>query len=132
MQILAAYFVTAIVFLGLDLVWLGFVARDFYRAQMAHLIAPEFVVAPALAFYVLYIVGVTYFATGPALRSGNWQDAIVPAALFGLVAYATYDLTNWAVLRDWPAKLALIDMAWGMALTALASSVGAFVALRLK
>lgn len=132
MQFVVAYAVTAIVFLAIDLVWLGLVARDYYRVQMAHLIAPDFAALPAIAFYVLYIFGVTYFATSTALRSGMWQDAIIPAALFGLVAYATYDLTNWAVLRDWPARLALVDMAWGMALTTFASTLGAFVALRLK
>lgn len=132
MQWIVAYVVTAVVFLVVDLVWLGVIARDYYREQMAHLIAPDFAVGPAIAFYILYIFGVTYFAIAPALRSGVWQDAILPAALFGLVAYATYDLTNWAVLRDWPQKLAIIDMAWGMALTTFASTIGAFVALRLK
>lgn len=132
MPSIIAYAVTAVVFLALDLIWLGIVARDYYRTQMAHLIAPDFAAVPAVAFYVLYIFGVTYFATSTALRSGVWQDAIVPAALFGLIAYATYDLTNWAVLRDWPARLALIDMAWGTALTSVASAVGAYVALRLQ
>lgn len=130
MPIIIAYASTALVFLVLDMLWLGLVAKDYYRAQMAHLIAPSFHIGAAILFYALYVSGIVYFAVMPALKAGNWQAAIIPGAMLGLVAYGTYDFTNWAVLRDWPVKLTFIDLGWGTVLTALAASFGAAIALR--
>lgn len=129
-RIALAYIAAAVVFLAADLVWLGAIAKDLYRSQMAHLLAPEFRVGPAAFFYTMYVAGLVYFAVTPALASGRWQDAILPGALLGALAYGTYDFTNWAVMRDWPVGLTFIDLAWGTALTATAAAVGAAVALR--
>lgn len=125
-----AYAGAAVVFLAADLVWLGTIAKDMYRAQMGHLLAAEFRMGPAAFFYLMYVAGVVYFAVSPALASGRWQDAVLPGAILGFLAYGTYDFTNWAVMRDWPVGLTFIDLAWGTALTALAGAAGAFVALR--
>lgn len=125
-----AYLGAALVFLVADLLWLGTIAKDLYRAQMGHLIASEFRVLPAVIFYLMYVAGIVYFAIAPALASGRWQDAVVPGALLGLMAYGTYDFTNWAVMRDWPVGLTFIDLAWGTALTATAAAAGAALALR--
>ena len=130
MQILIAYVAAGVVFLGLDMIWLGYVARDLYRVQMGDLAAPQFQVPPAALFYAIYLAGIVYFAIQPALRTGVWQHAILPGALLGLVAYGTYDLTNLAVIRNWPPALSFIDLFWGALLTALAAAAGAAVAIR--
>lgn len=125
-----AYAGAAVVFLLADLVWLGTIAKDLYRAQIGHLLAAEFRMGPAAIFYLMYLGGVVYFAVMPALASGRWQDAVLPGALLGFLAYGTYDFTNWAVMRDWPASLTFIDLAWGTVLTAAAATAGAALALR--
>ena len=128
---MVAYTAAAGVFLIADAIWLGVVAKGLYRAQIGHLLAPDFRVGPAVAFYLMYLVGVVYFAVMPALESGRWQDAILPGALLGFMAYGTYDFTNWAVMKDWPAGITFIDLAWGTVLTTLAASAGAAAAIRL-
>lgn len=125
-----AYSGTALVFLAADFIWLGTIAKNLYRSQMGHLLADEFRLGPAVIFYLMYIAGIVYFAIIPALASGRWQDAVLPGALLGFMAYGTYDFTNWAVMRDWPVGLTFIDLAWGTALTALAAAAGAALALR--
>lgn len=126
-----AYGAAAGVFLVADALWLGLIAKDFYRAQIGHLLAPDFRIGPAVLFYLMYLGGIVYFAVLPALASGRWQDAILPGAILGFIAYGTYDLTNWAVMKDWPASVTLIDLAWGTVLTGLAATAGALAALRL-
>jgi uncharacterized membrane protein len=121
---LIAYAATLVVFLAADALWLGFVARDFYREQLGALMSPNPNLAVAAGFYALYVVGVVYFAVAPALNAGGWTTALVSGALFGLIAYATYDLTNLAVTKGFPATLALVDMAWGAALTATSAVAG--------
>ena len=128
---MVAYTAAAGVFLIADAIWLGVVAKGLYRAQIGHLLAPDFRVGPAVAFYLMYLVGIVYFAVTPALESGRWQDAILPGALLGFMAYGTYDFTNWAVMKDWPAGITFIDLAWGTVLTTLAASAGAAAAIRL-
>jgi|CXWK01.1.fsa_nt_gi uncharacterized membrane protein len=129
-SILAAYLVAGATFVIIDLIWLGYVARDLYRKEMGSLLAQSFRVGPAAAFYLMYFGAIVYFAVLPALRSGYWTDALVPGALLGLVAYGTYDLTALAVVRDWPMKLSLIDMAWGTLLTAFSAGVAAYIVVR--
>jgi uncharacterized membrane protein len=124
--------VTLVAFLGIDMVWLGFVARDVYRTQMGDLVAPSFRLAPAVIFYALYAVGIVYFAILPALRDGQPTQAILAGAFLGLIAYGTYDLTNLAVVRGWPLQLSLIDLAWGAVLTACAAGLGAYAALQVR
>lgn len=126
--IAVAYIASALAFLAADMLWLGVVARDLYRTQMGDLLAPNPNLAAAAAFYALYIAGVVYFAIWPALASGSWTAALVSGAIFGLIAYGAYDLTNLAVLRGFPAGLAIIDMAWGAVLTATAATAGFFAA----
>lgn len=127
---LTAYLVAGATFMIIDMIWLGFVAKDLYRKEMGPLLTENFKVVPAAAFYILYVAAVVYFAVMPAFRSGQWTDAIVPGLIFGLVAYATYDLTALAVVRDWPLRLSLIDLAWGTSLTALSAGIAAYVIVR--
>jgi uncharacterized membrane protein len=119
---IASVAATALVFLVLDALWLGKVARGFYRLRLGPLLAPRFRAGPAVAFYALYVTGLQYFAISGATSPGA---AALEGALFGLFCYATYDLTNWATLRDFPGSLAVVDTAWGTGLSAAAAAAGA-------
>jgi uncharacterized membrane protein len=124
MKYVVPYGVALLVFVTLDLIWLGVVAKRFYRTQLAGLIADKFNFWAAFVFYLFYPLGVVTFAVMPALSSGSWTDAAVLGAMLGFFAYATYDLTNLATLREWPMRLTGVDLLWGTVLTALAAACG--------
>ena len=113
----------------LDLLWLGLLARGFYRRQFGHLMSARVVWPAALAFYVLYGAGVAYFCVLPAHQAGGLRAAAARGAMLGLLVYGTYDLTNMSVLRGWSAAGAGADVLWGVFLTA-AVSAAAFLASR--
>lgn len=122
--------VAAAVVLGvLDGLWLGVVAKDWLVQQMGELRRPDIQWVPALAFYVLYSVGISFFAVAPHLETGDWVQAAIVGAVLGLVAYGTYDLTNMATVKNWPTAFSIVDMAWGTILTA-ASAAGAVLILK--
>jgi uncharacterized membrane protein len=124
---LKLYFSTLFIFLGIDSIWLGLVAPKFYQAQIGHLMA-EIVNLPAAGvFYLLFVGALVYFVVEPAVGSGEMRNVVLRGALFGLVTYATYDLTNLATLRDWPMLVTVIDLIWGTALTAMTSVVSVWV-----
>jgi len=102
----------------LDGIWLGLVARSFYRQHLGYLMAESPNWLAAGAFYVVYAIGVAIFVVQPAVDDGSLLTGLWRGALFGFVAYATYDLTNMATLRGWPNIVTIVDMAWGTALTA--------------
>ena len=114
-------------FLVIDGLWLGLVARGFYRQHLGFLMAPKPNWSAALIFYALFIVGVLVFVVLPGLRAGSASAVVSRALLFGLITYATYDLTNLATVRDWPLIVTLVDMAWGAAVTTLVALVGFYV-----
>ncbi|MBN9015867.1 MAG: DUF2177 family protein [Rhizobiales bacterium] len=124
MQLVIAYLATGIVFLAIDAVWLSTMASRFYKPQLGDLMTDQANWPAAVLFYLLYVAGVVLFVVQPALASGRWTSALLMGALFGLVAYGTYDLTNQATLRNWPALLTVVDLAWGTALTAVAATAG--------
>jgi uncharacterized membrane protein len=115
---IGTYVVTLLIFFAIDLVWLGLVAKDFYQKQLGHLMGPGVNWGAAVLFYAVYIAGIVFFAIKPAFESGNAGRALAHGALFGFIAYATYDLTNQATMKDWPVLVTVIDLAWGTALTA--------------
>jgi uncharacterized membrane protein len=129
--ILLTYGASLIVFLLLDFAWLGWIARGFYRQQLGHLLSPEVRWIPAVIFYLLFVAAVVAFAVLPAVERGSLLRATLWGGFFGLVAYATYDLTNLATLKGFPTIVAAIDMAWGFTLSAIVASVGYLVASRL-
>ena len=126
-RIAIAYVATAIAFCGLDFIWLGWVAKGYYQAQVGPLLLDKPNLPVAAAFYALYIVGVLIFAVLPALEAGSWGKALLYGALFGLFAYATYDLTNLATLKGWSAGIALLDLAWGAVVTGASATLGYLV-----
>lgn len=111
------YLITLVIFFAIDLVWLGVVARNFYQKQIGHLMSPEVDWAAAALFYAVYIGGIVFFAVRPAFEDGSAARALAYGAVLGFVAYATYDLTNQATMKDWPALVTVIDLAWGTVLT---------------
>jgi uncharacterized membrane protein len=119
-----AYLTSLAALLALDAVWLGLVAREFYSDRLAHLMASNPSWPPAAVFYPLYVVGVLAFVVSPAAKAGSLRTASWRGALFGLVAYATYNLTNQATLRDWPPVVTVVDMAWGCFVTTAAGLAG--------
>ena len=118
MKIVGVYLLSLIVFMAVDMLWLGVVAKDFYRNNLGHLLRPDVNWAAALIFYLLYVAGTLIFATMPALEKQSLLQAVLQGALFGFFAYATYDLTNLATLKDWPLNVVLVDILWGAVLTA--------------
>jgi len=123
-QLVVAYVTTALVFLAIDYVWLSQVATRFYFDRIGHLLMDKPNLAAAGLFYVLYVVGIVIFAVAPALRNESVATAIVYGALFGFFTYATYDVTNFATLRNWPVAVVVVDVAWGTFLSALSASFG--------
>lgn len=123
------YVVAAVIFGVLDTIWLGRVGRPLYDARIGHLLAERPNMVAAILFYALYIAGLTYFVTHPAIVEGSWTRALVAGAIFGVVAYATWNLTNLAVLKDFPASIVPIDLTWGTLVTA-ATAVGTYVVAR--
>jgi uncharacterized membrane protein len=128
MKLAAAFLATLAFFAVIDTLWLGVVARGFYRAELGDLLAREVRLGPAILFYVVYAVGMMIFAVAPAIRAESLVHALVMGALFGFFAYATYDLTNLATLRDWPLRMSIVDIAWGTALTAVTAAAGTLAA----
>jgi len=107
------YLVSLVVFFTIDLFWLGIIAKDLYREQIGFLMADQVRWVPALLFYFLFIAGLVFFALLPAFNEGQWSSALIYGAFFGLVCYATYDLTNLATLKGWPVKIVVYDLLWG-------------------
>ena len=124
---LAAYATAAAVMLTLDVAWIGFIAKPMYQNGIGHLMAEEPKLWVAACFYVVYAAGLMLFAITPYATSSSLGKVAMMAALFGFFAYATYDLTNWATLKNWPANVALADMAWGSLASAVAAVAGAYV-----
>lgn len=120
----AAYAATIAVIAALDLLWLGVIAKSLYREGIGHLMAaqPNFVVAGL--FYAVFAFGLMVFAVVPGGTASGWGKTLASAALFGFFAYATYDLTNLATLKNWPLGLSLLDMAWGTLLSVASACAG--------
>jgi len=116
------------VFFVIDMIWLGFIAKSFYAQQIGFLMKPNINWTAAILFYLLFIVGLVIFVISPAIEKGSWLLALLYGALFGLITYATYDLTNLATLKDWPLLVTAIDLAWGAVLAASVSIITYFIA----
>lgn len=128
----AVYFaVTSVVFLAADAVMLGIVIGPMFRAALGQTMVDGLRLGPAIAFYLLYMAGVFYFAGLPALREGVAFPALINGAVLGLIAYGTYELTSWAVMRDWQPGMVATDMLWGAFVTGISAYIGVRAALPL-
>jgi uncharacterized membrane protein len=127
-----AYFTTLVAMAILDSAWISFALNRLYKPGFGSLMGDKPVVSAAIAFYLLYPAGVTFLITSPLLANGTLAGVLLRGAVFGLVAYGTYDLTNQAIMRGWPWNVTLADMAWGAVLTAVSAGAGYLVASRFK
>lgn len=126
------YAIAFAVFFAMDMVWLGLVAKNFYRNQIGFLMKDEINWTAAIAFYLLFVVGLVLFVISPAIEKKSWMHALLFGALFGLITYATYDLSNLATLKDWPLLVTIVDLAWGTTLAASVSTVTYFIARKIS
>jgi uncharacterized membrane protein len=125
-KIIVLYLLTIPVFFVIDMVWLGIIARGFYRRNLAGFLSDTVNWPAAIIFYLLFIIGILLFASIPALARNSLWHALLFGALFGFFTYATYDLTNLATLKDWPLSVVVVDILWGMFLSG-AVAVSAFL-----
>lgn len=116
------YVISVPVFFIIDIIWLGVVAQPFYQSRLGHLLG-EVNWPAAIIFYLIFLVGLTFFALVPAEAAGAWKTAALYGALYGFFTYATYDLTNLATLRDWPLSVVIVDIIWGTVLGAVVASI---------
>jgi uncharacterized membrane protein len=123
-RLLGVYGISAVVFFAIDFVWLSLATSRFYRPQLGELLAERPRVGVAALFYLAYVVGVVALAVIPGLREEAVWGALWRGALFGFLAYATYDLTNLATIRGWPWQVSVVDMIWGTVLTSVVSVAG--------
>lgn len=121
---IVAYFGTIATFLAADALWIGIIARSFYKEQIGDLMLPSPNLPVAALFYLFFAGAIVLFAVVPALKSGAITTAMVYGGILGLAAFGTYDITNLATLKNWPLKMSLVDMAWGTFVTGLAASGG--------
>lgn len=124
------YLVLLTAFLLFDMLWLGWVARSFYQQSLGFLMTPSPNWFAAALFYLLFIVGILFFVVVPGLESDSLKTTLLRAALFGLITYATYDLTNLATIKDWPVLITVVDLLWGIFLSVSVSSVGFVIGKR--
>lgn len=127
----AVYAIMLATFLAVDLAWLGIAARGFYTKHLGRFFADKVKWPAAFVFYLLFVAGMLIFAVEPALAHRSLARAAVLGALYGLFTYATYDLTNLATLKDWPLPIVVVDIGWGMVLSALVSVAGYLAAARM-
>jgi uncharacterized membrane protein len=132
LKYLGIYFSFLITLIVVDFIWLLGIAKNLYRSAMGDLMASDPKLLAGLAFYLLYALGVCIFVIIPALSKQSLMHALLYGALFGLFCYMTYDLTNLAVIRDFPTRLAFIDIAWGSLVTATSSVIAYWVGNRLS
>ncbi len=120
------YLATLFAFFAIDMAWLGLIARSFYRKQLGFLLSPHTNWVAAIIFYLLFVGGILVFVVLPGLEDDSLRTTILRAALFGLVTYATYDLTNLATVKNWPLAVTIVDLAWGTFLSIAVSCAGFF------
>jgi uncharacterized membrane protein len=128
LKLLTAYGATLVVFLLMDMTWITLVGSSFYKPVIGPLLADKVDIGSAIAFYLIYIFGLVFFAVRPALSTRDWKTAAVSGLLMALVAYGTYDLTNAATLKLWSIKITLTDLCWGMTVSAVSSTLGYWAA----
>ncbi len=126
------YAIALLVFIVIDAIWLGAIAPSFYKEHLGHLLSPQVNWYAAAAFYVIFILGLVVFVIRPAMLARSSIKALGLGALFGLVTYATYDLTNLATLRGFPLIVVVVDLTWGTVLSALVGFVSTWLLLRLE
>ena len=130
MKYISIFFITTVIFFAIDMLWLGVIARNFYREKLGFIFTGEVNWAAAVIFYLIYIVGIMYFSILPGIDGGNWKMVLLNGAILGFLCYATYDLTNMATIKQWPLIVVLVDIAWGTVLTGSVAVLSYLVATK--
>lgn len=125
---LKLYLIAWVVFFAVDLIWLGVVAKPFYDRHLGHLLRPSVYWPAAIAFYAFFLLGLLVFVIAPAVAGGSVARAALLGIFFGFITYQTYELTNWALIKDWPAIVVWVDIAWGMALSGIVATATTYLA----
>ena len=125
---LKLYALTVPVFFIIDLVWLGVVAKGFYQKNLKYILSPNVNWTAAIIFYLMYIAGILIFAVAPGVAKDSVRHAALWGALFGFFTYATYDLTNLALLKDWPINIVIVDILWGVVLCTVVATLSFYIA----
>jgi uncharacterized membrane protein len=131
MKTVILYAITTVIFFAIDMVWLGLIARNFYKQKLGFLLSANVNWISALIFYFIYIAGILYFAVIPSLKDSSWHTALLNGAFLGLVCYATYDLTNMATIDRWPLEVVIIDIIWGIVLTGSVATLTYLIAIKI-
>ena len=124
MKYLVAYGISAVVFLVIDAIWLIWIAKGFYAERLGDLLLDRPIMVAAGIFYATYVIGIVVFAVASGLRDDSALTALTNGVLFGLLAYATYDMTNLATLKGWPLSVTVVDIAWGGFITGTTAYLG--------
>ena len=125
---LKLYALTVPVFFIIDLIWLGIVAKGFYQNNLRYILRPDVNWAAAIIFYLIYIVGIIIFAVLPGIARNSWPHTALWGALYGFFTYATYELTNLALLKDWPLNIVIVDILWGVVLCTAVATLSFYIA----
>ena len=120
---LKLYVLTVPIFFIIDIIWLGIIAKGFYRRQLGFILSPQVNWTAAVIFYLMYIAGIIFFAVRPAIIGNSWRQAAILGALFGFFTYATFDFTNLATIKNWPLVIVLVDVIWGVFLCTIVASL---------
>lgn len=126
-NVLLGYWITFMVFLAIDMLWLGVISKNLYQKYLGAFLTDKVNWTAALIFYALFVIGISIFSIYPALQKNSLSHALLMGALFGFFTYATYDLTNLATLKDWPLFIVIVDILWGSTITALTSISGFYI-----
>jgi len=125
--LLRNFFISFIIFLIVDMIWLIFIGKKMYQKQLGYLMAPSVNLLPAFLFYIIFVIGLMFFVIYPSIKQNNFLYAILAGGLYGLVTYSTYDLTNFATIRDWPVIITVIDLIWGSFVSCSTAIISFFV-----
>ncbi len=130
MKYIGLFIITTVIFFAIDMIWLGVIAKNFYREKLGFIFTGEVNWTAAVIFYLLYIGGILYFAIIPGIDTGNWKLVLLNGAFLGFLCYATYDLTNMATIKQWPLIVVLVDIAWGTFLTGSVAVLSYFAVVK--
>jgi len=122
-QFLKLYAISVPVFFVIDFLWLGLIAKPFYDKHLGYILRSQVLWTAAILFYLFFLLGLVVFVIAPAVESGSLSKAILLGLFFGFITYQTYELTNYALVKDWPLIVVIVDIAWGMVLSSLVSVI---------
>ena len=128
-EFLKVYLLTFIVFMVIEGIWLTLVAKDFYKKEIGYIMSKSPKILPTILFSLIFVFGLVFFVINPALAKDSWSYALLAGSILGLISYSTYDLTNHAALEGWPLKVTIVDLLWGLSMSAMVSSITFFISL---